>query len=286
MPGTLYADALGRPLNQAEVDRLHQLIVAYLGDVDTIAEQMAVVSVLADNHLRRMTLLGVPIETFLRDDPPALTIADAMTRYGLSPQHLREIEYARDNATLLIKSWRDDIRSDLPKIVNNGIRAQLHPRELASILTDRFVDYNRDMTRIAETEIASATNNGTIVGVAPGGYVLGQSFPNACAWCRRNIHGKVMKVVAPPKPGEQRDWSNELWVGKSNFGRYQSPRERGTGRIRDDHELWKPAVIAHPHCRCVWQSGFDPEFHTVDEQGHIQVRPDILAKYGPKEKTP
>lgn len=248
MAGTLYADALGRPLTQTEVDRLHQLIVAYLGDVDTIAEQMAVVSVLADVHLRRMTLLGVPIETFLRDAPPALTIADAMTRYGLSPQHVREIEYARDNATLLIKSWRDDIRTDLPKIVNNGIRAQLHPRELASILTDRFVDYNRDMTRIAETEIASATNNGTIAGVAVGGHVLGQSFPNACAWCRRNIHGKVMKVVAAPKPGETRDWATETWPGKSNFGRYQSPIERGTGRHRTPDELWVACPVGHPSC--------------------------------------
>jgi hypothetical protein len=282
MAGT-YFESFGRPLAAPELDRLRQLVSLHLAGADQVAEQAGIWASLADHTLRTMSLLGVPLEAYLRDDPLPLTLAQAVATHGITAQHRREIEYARNNAVLQVQGWRQDLATDLVRTVNNGVRARLGGSELGGILRDRFADYNRDVDQIAVTEVAAAHNNGMIAGQKPGSYVLGQSFPNACAWCRKNIHGKVLLVVLPPGTGEDpitsRDWAKEIWVGKSNFGRYQSPHERGTGRIREDRELWKPCAVGHPSCRCFW-IGYRPKLHVVDEKGHIQIRPDILAKYG------
>jgi hypothetical protein len=268
----------GRPLTPAEVDLIHELVVKHLGDADGVASKSAIRAAVADHFVRLMQLLHVPIEDLLRDHPLPETLDQAF-KLALTPQHRREIEYAANNAATLVRGWTDDIKTHLVRTINQGVRARLGGRHLGQILTDQFADHNKDLVRIAETEIASAHNSGAIGGVKVGSYVLGQSFPNACAWCRRNIHGHVLKVVSPPRAGEDRDWEKEIWPGKSNYGRYQSPIERDTGRHREDWELWKPSVIGHPSCRC-WYVRFVPSIHTVDDAGHIQIRSDVRARRG------
>ena len=137
--------------------------------------------------------------------------------------------------------------------------------------TIRRRQLNRDWRMIAVTETAQNHNNAFLFGREPSSFVGGQSYPDACAWCRANTHGKTLKVVEPPTDPLQRpDRCTQIWAGKSSFGRYQSPWSR-EGYKRGPSELRAPAAIAHPNCRCWWVS-FDPEYQYVDARGSVHVK--------------
>jgi len=126
---------------------------------------------------------------------------------------------------------------------------------------------NRDMERIAITEMNTCANAGFISGCREGEYVIGLSHKDACGWCKDNIQGKILKVIdkAPPEyanlsPGSDKYetiakiWDSCIWATKTNYGRSTAKRIRaGKEWIdREHHELASPAVLCHISGRCKW----------------------------------
>lgn len=126
---------------------------------------------------------------------------------------------------------------------------------------------NRDMQRISITEINTNANAGFISGQHEGGYVVGVSHDDACRWCLKHVHGKILQVIDTPPPDYahldpgsrqykeiSKMWDTKIWATKTNFDRSLAPRKRtDTGLVdREHHELARPGVMNHPYCRCRW----------------------------------
>ena len=111
---------------------------------------------------------------------------------------------------------------------------------------------------------------------------------DACVYCKSMIEGKVYRVNhdgVPDydnlKPGSKeywklaKQWTQEIWVGKTNYGRAFSNRKRTEGKLvlRKDHELAKPIIPLHPSCRCRW-TPFMPDMAYIqtDRRGKRTVK--------------
>jgi hypothetical protein len=259
----------GRPLTPQEVAAIHAIIEKYLRDMEGVLEPAAVVSAMAEERLRVMEKTGVPLEKFLATEVPR-SLQVAIAKFGIPPAVARAIQYGHANTGVYLQGFGQQLQADVVRTINNAMRTGTDPLTTARQLWKTFGDFNRDWRQIAVTEAAMNSQHGFLLGRPAGSYVVGLSRRDACAWCARWIHGKVFKVVEPPKEGEDRDWDKEVWVGKSNYGRYQHHREKATGRLREDYELWKPCCPAHPNCRCRWQP-FDPRYMEV-VNGSIRVK--------------
>lgn len=126
-------------------------------------------------------------------------------------------------------------------------------RALQQRLFERFADLNRDVRRLAITEVGEACNQGFIAASPPGSYVRRmEHYTGACAFCV-SLHDKVFQVVAPDH--EPKDGATMIWEGKTNIGRSASPRKKLGGALiaRDPHEMyWAAAGVFHPNCRGRW----------------------------------
>lgn len=262
---------LGRPLTPAEVKAIKALVEKHLGAVEGTIAQSTVLSLMADERLRVAALQGVPLDALLAAASPE-TLAAAVEQYGLGPDQARALRYAAHNTGVYLSGFTSQAQASVVRAVNACQAAGMGAPEAAREMFNRFGALNRDWRTIAVTEAAMNHNNGFLMGRPTGSYVVGQSRPDCCAWCRAHVHGKVLRVAEPPSESDPaRDWDNEIWVGKSNYGRHQHRYDKDH-REREDHELWKPAVTQHPHCRCYF-SALDPRFQYVDTAGRIQVKP-------------
>lgn len=212
------------------------------------------------------------------------TVKEVMDRFGLSELEALAYEQARLRAASMIR-LDEPVKRSMRDLVQEGIANRWGTSKFISKYLERFAELNRDARRIAITEAGFASANGYIARLEPGTFVVGQSAPDACPWCRKHIHGKVLKVVHPNEaPGDYSDlegkpeyfklhkrWEREVWVGKTNYGRSLSKRKRmpdGSLVERPLHEQAVPVIPAHPHCRCSWQV-INPETMYVDEKGKI-----------------
>lgn len=264
-----YRSSTGRPLTKPELDRLRAIVEKHLREVEKVVEPASVISTMAEERLAAMQANKVPLEQFLAAGIPR-TLAAAITAYGVTPNVAQAMQYAQANTGIYLQSFTRQLQESVVRTVNNALRANLPPEDTARQLWKQFGEFNRDWRMIAVTEAASNANNGFLLGRKVGSYVVGISRNDACSWCLTHMHGRILKVVDPPRPGEPRDWDNEIWVGKSNYGRYQHLHEQVSGRTRFDHELWKPAAIAHPNCRCRWLP-INPKFQEF-RNGRITVK--------------
>lgn len=123
--------------------------------------------------------------------------------------------------------------------------------KLQQRLFDEFGEQNRDWRRVALTETAFAASNGQLASVDPKEGWLAEwvAGPHACPFCRK-MGGVRLRVVSPDKPSK--NWDTEVWQGKHNVGRSAYRYSRKEKRTREDHEMWKPALPAHPNCACSW----------------------------------
>lgn len=117
----ILSDITGRPLAPHQVEVLRQLVDRYLSPLDDTFTRAAMWSAIADHYLRTMAQLKVPLEQYLRDHPLPMSFDEIVYRYGTTAQHKKEIEYAKDNAAILVRGWRDDTRSDLVRGVNAAV---------------------------------------------------------------------------------------------------------------------------------------------------------------------
>lgn len=210
------------------------------------------------NHVYRIGAELPPLEAFAQ-------------RWGMTPHQASAIEYGRARAAESVTGFQEGARRRLRRLIVDhqegrylGDRAA-SAEALESKLLDEFGMENRDWRRIAVTEATENVNQGVVAASPPGTRLRRvEKYLGACAHCR-SIDGRVVKVVDPD--AGDKDGETEVWLGKSNVGRFASPRRRQGSLLveREPHERWWIAAGAqHPHCRGSWvkASGAsrDPEF--------------------------
>uniref|UniRef100_A0AAU6W1K7 Uncharacterized protein n=1 Tax=Pseudomonas phage Touem01 TaxID=3138548 RepID=A0AAU6W1K7_9VIRU len=202
------------------------------------------------------------------------TAAAANHQFKLNLQQRSVMAFGNVRAAENVRALAEDVRHRMRGTIMQHLEQQqtLAPgvpgEALQSKLVDQFAMLNRDWRRIAVTEAGECQTQGFIASLAPGTKVKRiEQYASACNFCKK-IHGKIATVVSPDKP--DKDWENEIWVGKNNIGRSASPRKRVGDTLvdRDLDEMWTlPAGLAHPHCRGRWvlvdagtQAGDDADF--------------------------
>ena len=202
------------------------------------------------------------------------TEAAANHQFKLNAQQQSVMAFGNARAAENVRALAEDVRHRMRNTIMQHLEQQqtLPPgvpgEALQSKLVDQFGTLNRDWRRIAVTEAGECQTQGFIASLKPGTKVRRvEMYATACNFCKK-IHGKIATVVSPDKP--DKDWENEIWVGKNNIGRSASPRKRVGDTLvdREPEEMWAlPAGLAHPHCRGRWvlveelaQEGDDADF--------------------------
>lgn len=272
---------------QEDMRALDQLIEKYLELQPHELEAAAIKGMMVARIARNLREGGLRAARYPLDVLPE-TLAEARRLYpDLTPLELYALDYARANGAIYVRV-ADPVKRAIREVVKEGVGRRWSPTKFVSRYLERFAQLNRDARRIAITEANYNVQNGFLASVRPGRFVVGHSAPDACGWCKTFIHGQVYRVTDPDSaPGDYSDlrpfsrrynalderWRNEVWVGKSNFGRAMSPRKRTEEGLvaRMPHELWVPVLPAHPHCRCTWEE-FEPEEQYVDKQGFPRLK--------------
>jgi len=221
-------------------------------------------------------------------------LQDAVKKYNLSIEEAKRFEQAVERGAVelsnTLSSTQQTVKNTLVEAVekHEGIR---RIEERLRGLADEVGELNRDWKRVAICETNDAFSNGYLSMMEEGEYVVGISMPDACPHCFDLLNGKVYKVRAEAPldysnlTGEEYNkiadiWENEIWVGKSNYGRSTAMRKRidkhkgnTTENLtyREDHELSMPVIPLHPQCRCRWIA-FNPILQWIDKDGNIRLK--------------
>lgn len=240
------------------------------GVIRTEAEYLAVRAVMAG----KLAASGVDAERArLALDLVPFTMDTLHGVIKLPRREAAVIGLARERAADLIADIGDRTRHRLRHVIGQWQEERtLGYRDstlwsLQSRIQDEFAILNRDWRRVALTETARDMNEGFIAALPLGAKVRRvEAYAGACPFCER-INGMVFEVVSPDR--EDKDGWKHVWLGKTNVGRYASPRRRAGSELveRDADEVWWPAAgVQHPNCRGGWvrvadkPQGVDPEF--------------------------
>lgn len=194
--------------------------------------------------------------------------------FGMTPSQKAALDFGSARCAQYVTNVSEGLRSKLKLAIIQwqeqvylGTPSAIAKRDLQGRLQDVFATANMDWRRLAMTELADNAMNGMIATLPMGAKVKRvEMYKGACNFCRK-IDGTVFTVVATDK--KDKDAATEVWAGKTNYGRSQSPRKRTPGGLvdRDPDELWVvPAGPVHPHCRGRWLRirdslpGEDPRF--------------------------
>lgn len=186
------------------------------------------------------------------------TVDAAVEQFGATIAQRAVMEFAAARCAENVRNLANDARHKMRNLIAEHVTErqlgiQGPGSSLETKLLDKFGTLNRDWRRVSVTEAGEAQTQGYIASQPPGTKVKRvEQYRNACGFCRR-IDGKIVTIVDPAKP--EKDWDNEIWVGKSNVGRSASPRKRvGDAFVeREPEEMWViPAGLVHPHCRGRW----------------------------------
>ena len=198
------------------------------------------------------------------------TIRAAIKENMLTAQEVQSLQFAHEYASVNVTAMEDRYKSEIKRMVLQAQANREHPRTLARRMFNEIADgdssFARDWERVAITEMNRTASDGFIGGQPDGNYVVGNAHDDACTYCISRIEGKVYRVSHEnppedysefdPKSKEYRDmdkrWDQEIWVGKSNYGRSFSPRKRTEDGLvpREQHEMAKGVIPLHPNCRC------------------------------------
>jgi hypothetical protein len=254
----------------AGLDPAHYSLEDWLLLVDVLMEETLPPS-FAASTAERMVVRGDLLGRVQALVPPHQPL-DLRTLVGLVPAAvasmpaglLRPIEVAivrgaAARAAVHITDVTDQARSMMKRAVIDHTTAMVRgDREGSSTrlqmrLFERFADQNRDMRRVAVTEIGEAHGQGFVAATPTGSRVKRvERYTGACDYCAAQ-NGRVMTVVAEDYPNK--DGETMIWPGKTNVGRSASPRKKVGGALvdRPAHErFWVAAGVFHPNCRGRW----------------------------------
>lgn len=196
------------------------------------------------------------------------TIREAIKRNQLTWAQVRNVKMSQELAAENIIGVSNTIQHRIMQKVMMANANNMSHRGLAQQLFREFNTesmLNRDMERVAISEMNAVSNAGFISGVTAGEYVVGISHADACPWCLANIQGKVLKVI-DNQPAEYSNlapmskryeeianvWDSCIWETKTNIGRSISKNKRiGKELIAREHdELASPGILCHSNGRC------------------------------------
>ena len=160
----------------------------------------------------------------------------------ISRERQARIQIACDSAAQRVTRVKDDMRNNIQQIIIDGIRDKQSKSVVAQNLFDKCASLNRDMQRIADSEVQMAATSSYIkeevYNTPANEKVYFKRFEvmddNTCKNCRK-INGKVVlwSDVALPDEHIKDEFANiAIWEGKTG-GLY-------------------PETILHPWCRGAW----------------------------------
>lgn len=187
-----------------------------------------------------------------------VTPSQIARRRPVHPIDEARIRVAQASAARHVRDLSQAARSRMQRIIIDAERGRIahgeaaySPQKLQQALLDNFGELNRDWRRVAVTETAINAGDGFLAATEPGARVRWLAHPGACAYCE-SLHGTVFTVVSPDAPDKDPD--TQMWAGKHamNIGRSIAPRKRTEAGLvdRPTDERVKPAIPAHPGCRC------------------------------------
>ena len=160
----------------------------------------------------------------------------------ISRERQARIQIACDSAAQRVTRVSDDIRNNIQQIIIDGIRDKQSKSVVAQNLFDKCASLNRDMQRIADSEVQMAANSAYIkeevYNSKPDEKIYFKRFEmlddNTCKKCRK-LKGTIALWSEVPLPDERiKDEYAEyaIWDGKN--------------------EGDCPVGIVHPWCRGTW----------------------------------
>lgn len=180
-----------------------------------------------------------------------------VTILPLTPRESEAVKHAIHHAGDKMTEISDKHQAGVRQLVIQAKRERWSAQQLASKLYDKYGEHNRDWRRVAITELALATNDAYLSGIEEGETVVGMGAENACKHCKQYVIGKTFTVThKPPSEDTYHGDMNQVWVGKSNYGR----------RVAE----YRPAIPMHPNCRCRWHR--ISRFYKVGDSGKLELK--------------
>ena len=193
--------------------------------------------------IRKMTMADLKAKRY-DVDWIADSIKNMKDKFGdvISRERQARIQIAMDSAAQRVTRVKDDMRNNIQQIIIDGIRDKQSKSVVAQNLFDKCASLNRDMQRIADSEVQMASNSSyckeEVYNSKPDEKVYFKRFEmiddNTCKKCKK-INGKIVLWSEVPLPDEHiKDEfaSIAIWEGKTG-GDY-------------------PESVMHPFCRGSW----------------------------------
>ena len=172
------------------------------------------------------------------------SIKNMKDKFGdvISRERQARIQIAMDSAAQRVTRVKDDMRNNIQQIIIDGIRDKQSKSVVAQNLFDKCASLNRDMQRIADSEVQMAANSAYIqeevYNSEPDSKVYFKRFEmmddNTCKKCRK-LNGTIVLWSDVPLPDERI---------KDPFAKYAIWDGKNDGDC--------PVGIVHPWCRGSW----------------------------------
>mgnify|MGYP003294392993 CR=1 FL=1 len=172
------------------------------------------------------------------------------------------IEIAEMSAAQKITKIDDVMKNDIQQIIIDGIKNKKSKGQVSQDLFDRCAGLNRDIQRMADTEIQNNVNNAFISESVKENESSGKKTyfirrevidGNTCEKCKK-LNGKIAVWSNTPLENEKvKDPYAEfaIWEGK------------------DDWDYVAPNGVKHPYCRGIWDI-FDPDFDELPKDKEVK----------------
>ena len=193
--------------------------------------------------LRKMTLSSLKSKRY-DVDWISESVKNMKNRFGevISRERQARIQIAAYSAAQRVARIADDMRNSIQQIIIDGIRDKQSKSVVAQNLFDKCAGLNRDMQRIADSEVQMASNGAyckeEVYNSKPDEKVYFRRFEviddNTCKQCRK-LNGEIALWSEVPLPDDHiKDpyAKYAIWEGKNEGNR--------------------PLGIVHPYCRGSW----------------------------------
>ena len=172
------------------------------------------------------------------------SIKNMKDKFGdvISRERQARIQIAMDSAAQRVTRVKDDMRNNIQQIIIDGIRDKQSKSVVAQNLFDKCASLNRDMQRIADSEVQMAANSSyckeEVYNSKPGEKVYFKRFEmmddNTCKACKK-LNGTIALWSDVPLPDEHI---------KDTYAKYAIWEGKNEGSC--------PIGIVHPYCRGTW----------------------------------
>lgn len=252
----LYNPSTGLPIKESDwkkfVEELEKLLNRnYAGVGKKIVLSGETIGIILDrlaktnsfDAVRKMSLSTIKTKRY-DVDWISESIKNMKDKFGeeLSRERQARIQVATDSAAQRVTRVKDDMRNNIQQIIIDGIRDKQSKSVVAQNLFDKCASLNRDMQRIADSEIQMAATSAyvqeEVYNTEKGEKVYFKRFEmlddNTCKVCQK-LKGTIALYSDVPLPDEHiKDEYAEyaIWDGKNNGD--------------------CPMTIVHPWCRGAW----------------------------------